>query len=169
MAGLSADVDSLRADDVAQGPLLRNDSFINNGLNGIYIRAEVSSGVAEPTDAIVYPDNPITGGGSANYVLDDPYPYLFTSRMVIGSQLVEESGGTQNSVNNWVYIDPGMLVKFELGAGILVQSSGSLNIGDSTYIKQYDLNHQYGPTFAATLPNGQPNPAGRAGGQSRTS
>ena len=63
VAGLSVDVDSLRADDVAQGPELRNDQFINNGLNGIYIRAEVSSGVAEPTNAIRYPNNPSSSGG----------------------------------------------------------------------------------------------------------
>ena len=158
VAGLSADVDSLRADDVEQGPLLRNDQFIDNGLNGIYIRAEVSSGVAEPSDAIVYPDNPAIQGGTANYVLDDPYPYLLTSRLVIGQQLVEESGGTQTSNTERLYIDPGMILKLEQGSGILVESSGSLNIGDSTYIKNYDLDHTYGPTFAATLANGQPNP-----------
>jgi hypothetical protein len=158
VAGLSVDVDSLRADDVAQGPLLRNDAFISNSLNGIYIRAENSVGVAEATNAIVYPPNPSTSGGTANYVLDDPYPYLLTSRLVVGKQLQQETGGNQVNYGDRLYIDPGMLVKFELGSGILVNADGSLNVGDSTYIKQFDLNNNYGPTYAATLANGQPNP-----------
>jgi hypothetical protein len=157
-AGLSVDVDSLRADDVATGPLIRNDQFINDGLNGIYIRAQVSSGIAEPTDAIAYPTNPSARGGSANYVLDDPYPYLLTSRLVIGTQLIQESGGGQTFPSDRLYVDPGMMIKFELGAGVMVQDSGSLNVGDQTYIKHYDADNTYGPTFAARLPNGQPNP-----------
>ncbi len=158
VSGLSVDVNSLRADGVAQGPLLRNDQFVNNSLNGIYIRAQPSSGIAEATNAVVYPDNPSTAGGTANYVMNDPYPYLLTSRLVIGQQLIEETGGVQTPTGNRLYISPGMIVKFELGSGILVDSQGSLNIGDTTYISQYDVNHNYGPTEAATLPNGSPNP-----------
>ena len=59
-AGLSVDVDSLRQDDTASGPLLRADTFLDDGLNGIYIRAE-SNGVAEADqrDRLRYqPDHP---------------------------------------------------------------------------------------------------------------
>ncbi len=171
VSGVSVDVDSLRADDVAQGPLLRNDTFINNGINGIYIRAQVSSGVAEATNAIIYPLNPAINGGTANYVLDDPYPYLLTSRMQIGNTLLVETGGTQAPNADRLYVDPGMLVKFELGAGLQILSqnvttngvtttfSASLNVGDQTYIKEFDSNNQIGPTYAATKADGiTPNP-----------
>jgi hypothetical protein len=156
-AGLSVDVNSLRADDVAQGPLLRNDQFLNNGLNGIYIRAELN-GLAEPTNAVAYPTNPSTDGGSRNFILDDPYPYLLTSELVIGQQLQVETGGLQSGSADRLYIQPGMLVKFEHGASLTVNANASLNVGDTTYIKEYDANPTFGPTFAATLPNGSANP-----------
>ena len=172
-AGLSVNVDSLRADDAAQGVLIRNDQFINNGLNGIYIRAEIATGVAEATDAILYPTNPTSKGGAINYVLNSPYPYLLTSQLQIGQTLTQESGGALVDNLDRLNIIPGMLVKFELGAflqiGTEVQggsfsgqgTAASLNVGDPTYIKQYDANNNFGPTFSALLPNGQPNP--RAG------
>ena len=153
-AGLSDDVDSLRADDVAQGPLIRNDQFINNGYNGIYIRAQVRSGVAQATNAEAYAVNPTTLGGEANYVLDNPYPYLLTSKLEVG-QTLDITDGTQGDNTDRLYIIPGMLVKFEKGAWIEVGTynnfagpgtSASLNVGDSTYIKEYDANNQFGPT-----------------------
>ena len=148
VAGLSVDVDSLRADDVAMGPLVRNDQFVNNGLNGIYIRAQVTSGLAQASNAIVYPTNPATSGGARNYVLDDPYPYLLTSRLVIGDSLVQESGGTQTTSADRLYVDPGMIVKFELGAGVLIDNGASLNVGDQTYIRRFDGDNNYGPGSA---------------------
>ena len=152
-AGLSVDVDSLRADDNAQGPLIRNDQFLNNGLNGIYIRAQVSSGLAEPTNAVYYPVNPTTGGGSHNYVLDDPYPYLLTSRLLLGSAL-NVVDNSQLAPNDRLYVDPGMILKFEHAASLLIEANASLNVGDQTYIKEYDANHLVGPTFAANDPSG---------------
>jgi len=157
-AGLSVDVDSLRQDDTASGPLLRGDSFINDGLNGIYIRAQ-ANGVAEPSNAIGYATNPAALGGSRNYVLNDPYPYLLTSRLVVGQQFQVESGGQIRSTADRLYVDPGMLVKFEHGAALQVtNANASLNVGDQTYIREYDVNHNVGPTFPALLPSGQPNP-----------
>ena len=155
VAGISVDVDSLRTDDVAQGPLLRNDSFNNNALNGIYIRANQANGVAEATDAESYPTNPTTKGGSVNYVLDDPYPYILTSQMEIGQQLTLETGALVDTTDR-LYVTPGMLVKFETGAwleiGQEVQNNrrgfqgsntgqgtaASLVVGDPTYIHEYD-------------------------------
>ena len=156
-AGLSVNVDALRADDVAQGPLIRNDQFLNNGLNGIYIRGQVASGVAEPTDSVVYPSNPSVRGGTANYVLNSPYPYLLTTRMIVGENLVEQDN-TQAFNNDRLYVVPGSLVKFQHGAALEVLPGASLNVGDQTYIKEYDNDHLIGPTYGATLPNGQPNP-----------
>ncbi|WP_435005816.1 Ig-like domain-containing protein [Tundrisphaera lichenicola] len=155
-AGISVDVDSLRADDIAQGPLIRNDSFLRNGLNGIYIRAE-SSGIAEATNAVSYPNNPSTAGGARNYVLDDPYPYLLTSRLVLGQSLVQETGGTQANLANRLYINPGMILKFSRGSSLeLVNSGASLNVGDQTYIREFDANNSVGPNspgFVANSPN----------------
>ncbi len=156
-AGLSVDVDALRRDDVAQGTLLRADQFINNGLNGIYIRAAIASGIAEPTNAVFHAANPTSLGGSSNFVLNDPYPYLLTTRLVIGQQLLVETGGAQGGTADRLYVDPGMVLKFEHGAALQVLG-GSINVGDQTYIREYDANHNVGPTFGATLPNGQPNP-----------
>jgi len=160
-AGLSVDVDSLRQDDTASGPLLRGDSFIDDGLNGIYIRAQLS-GLAEPTNAVAYASNPSALGGARNYILNDPYPYLLTSVLVVGQQLQVETGGNQNGTADRLYVNPGMLVKFEHGAALeVVSSSASLNVGDQTYIREYDADHTVGPIFPALLPNGQANP--RAG------
>ena len=160
-AGLSVDVDSLRSDDVAQGPLIRNDQFLNNGLNGIYIRANVANGVAQPTDAEAYPTNPTTSGGSANYVFNSPYPYLLTSKMQIGQRLMLESGALTETTDR-LYVIPGMLVKFERGSWLeigqevqggrfgLVNHTGqgtaaSLVVGDPTYMNEYDKNNLVGP------------------------
>ena len=64
------------------GPLLRNDTFSNNGLNGIYIRAEVAnSGIAEATNAVQYPEQPQhRRWGCQLRPRIDPYPYLLTSQ-----------------------------------------------------------------------------------------
>jgi hypothetical protein len=153
VAGLSSDVDSLRADDVAHGPLIRNDQFVNNGLNGIYIRANVGYGVAEPTDAESYPTNTTYGG--SNYVFNNPYPYLLTSKMQIGEQLAIETSAVTNTTDR-LSIIPGSLVKFETGAwleigqddgfGLNQGTSASLVVGDPTYINEYDNNNNISPS-----------------------
>ncbi len=58
MGAITTDFNSLREDDLTRGPLIRRVEVINNSINGIYIRAELS-GEARQTDAIDYPDNPL--------------------------------------------------------------------------------------------------------------
>ncbi len=165
VAGISADVDSLRQDDVAQGPLLRNDVLSGNALNGIYITANTGTGIAEPTDSVVYPTNPTTLGGSANYVFNDPYPYLLTSKMEIGQQLQIDNSAVTNTEDR-LYVTPGMVVKFETGAwleigqddgfGEVQSTAASLVVGDPTYIHEYDDNNAINPSdpgFVANSPN----------------
>ncbi len=50
-AAIGADFDSLREDDTARGPLVRNDVATGNSLNGIYLMAE-PNGFVEPTSAM---------------------------------------------------------------------------------------------------------------------
>jgi large repetitive protein len=168
VAGISADVDSLRDDDVAQGPLIRNDQFVSNGLNGIYIRANTGTGIAEPTDAVGYPTNPTDLGGAANYSFNNPYPYLLTSKMEVGQQLQVENGASLNNTDR-LYIVPGMVVKFESGAwievgqddgfGLEAGTAAGLVVGDPTYIHEFDVNNQINPSTpgfvanSANLPN----------------
>ncbi len=158
-AAISANVDSLREDATARGPLVRDVNFSQNSLNGIYIRAEVN-GVAEATNAINYPINPATSGGQRNFTLSSPYPYILTTPMVVGGLFLEETGGVSSSEPDRLYIQPGMMVKLSSGAGIEVVGFGtgsrqaSINIGSRTYINEFDIN----PAIAPTLPNGQPNP-----------
>jgi large repetitive protein len=163
-AALSVDVDSLRADDSdPMGPLFRRLTFQANSLNGIYIRAE-ANGVAEPSNAINYPNNPSTAGGDRNFVLDSPYPYLLTTPLVIGSEFLVESGGVTTSEPDRLYIQPGMMVKLDRGAGIQIEGTtvgnrtASINIGDRTYINEWDAN----PNISPTLSNGLANPAFKA-------
>ncbi len=158
-AGLSVDVDALREDNLARGPLLRRLTFSNNSLNGIFLQGE-PNGIAEPTDAMTYPINPSNEGGAQNYTLDDPYPYLLTTPMVIGSVFEEETGGLQTSEPDRLYIQPGMMMKFEAGSGLEIKSQGisgrqaSLNIGVRTYLNEFDNN----PSLSPVLADGTPNP-----------
>ena len=159
-AAISVNVDALREDEVARGPLIRRVTMVNNNLNGIFIRAE-QNGVAEPTNAVNYPLNPSTMGGARNFVLNSPYPYLLTSRLVMGDLYLQERGGSLSSEPDRLYVQPGMMVKLERGAAIEVNGSGigarqpSLNVGDRTYINQFDASANFSPL----LPNGQPNPS----------
>ncbi len=150
VAGISADVDSLREDDVAQGSSASATTRSPaTALNGIYIRANTGTGVAEATNAVSYPTNPSTDGGSANYVFNDPYPYLLTSRMEIGQQLqVDNFGGDQHG---------GPACVRHPGHGRQAQDRGLLGDirhcsarsrsapglpGDPTYIHEYDDNNE---------------------------
>ena len=158
-AGLSVDVDALREDNLASGPLFRRLTFTNNALNGIYIRGE-ANGVAEATDAMSYPINPTNLGGAQNYAVANPYPYLLTTPLVIGSVYEQETGGLQTTEPDRLYIQPGMMMKFEAGTGIEVESLGttgrqpSLNVGVRTYINEFDNN----PNLSPVLVDGSPNP-----------
>ncbi len=143
-AGVSADFDSLLKDDTASGPLLRGDALTSNNFNGIYIRGQLTSGVAEPTTAT------ITNKVNQQYILNDPYPYVLTTPLNVGNRLQVETSGVQiNSDPDRLYITPGSIVKFQRGAGINLTggpAGGSLNIGDATYINEFDANPNFGPS-----------------------
>lgn len=177
-AGISADFDSFREDAIARGPLVRNVNFVNNSLNGLWVRPE-ANGVTQQTNAIFYQDNVIgAGNGSArNFVFDDPVPYLFLSELQLGTQFIQNGAGATTSVANRLYVQPGMLLKFQRGAGVVVNPSGdarstSLIVGDRTYISGDDgfggfdatgnTGFNYGPLMAAGGGLFVPNPNYRA-------
>ncbi len=157
-AAIAADLDSFREDDTARGPLVRATTLQNNSLNGIWIRPQVT-GVAEASDAMTYPDNPASLGGNINYTLDAPLPYILTSRLSIGIEQDVDTNLTKK-VADRLYVQPGVMVKADQGASIGVDdSSASLNVGDRTYINEWDLNHNLGPAD----PNFKPPTVGDTG------
>ena len=62
-----------REDDLTRGMLVRNTIVQDASINGICVRAD-STGVAEATDAMNYPANPVTLGGTINYSSTAPCP-----------------------------------------------------------------------------------------------
>jgi large repetitive protein len=152
-AAISADLDSFREDDTARGVLVRHTTLSDNGINGILVRSPVINGVVEATDAIIYPNNPAAAGGVQNYTFDSPLPYVLVTRMEVGTLLKQDSGGVTVPVLNRVYIQPGMMFKLQRGAAIEAVTPGaSLNIGDRTYINEFDANPNMGPSSPGFLP-----------------
>jgi hypothetical protein len=148
VGAITADFNSFREDELARGPLIRRVEVINNSINGIFIRAELS-GEARQTNAIDYPDNPQSEGGVRNFVVDDPLPHVLTTRLVIGEEESVLTGGQTSPVTNRLYIQPGMMFKLPTGGAIdAVTVGSSINIGDRTYISQFDANRNFGPTDA---------------------
>ena len=139
-------MDSLREDDTARGPLIRNDTVTGNSLNGLYLMAE-ANGFIEPTNAMTYPTNPTTLlGGSLNYTLDVAAPGIIIAQLVVGQELLENTGGEISWVTNRLYIQPGSMLKFNRGSGLDVLNPGaSLNVGSRSYINGFDQNTSYGP------------------------
>ena len=156
---IGADFDSLREDDTARGPLIRNDNVATgNSLNGIYLMAE-ANGFIEPTNAIPYPTNPSTLGGSLNYTLDAPLPYIVVAQIIVGQDLLENTGGGVSWVTNRLYIQPGSMIKFGQGAGLDVLNAGaSLNVGSRSYINGFDANNNYSPASANFVEEGPNDP-----------
>ncbi len=152
-AGISLDMDSLREDPLARGALIRATTVTGTSINGIYLRAN-ANGVIEPTDAIAYTDNTAIQGGQQNYTVDDPLPYVLTARLVLGRKLLESSGLQEIGFAPRLYVQPGMMVKFQRGAAIdITDPNATLNVGDRTYINEYDLSHNVSPTDAGFKPN----------------
>jgi hypothetical protein len=149
---IGADMDALREDDTARGPLIRNDTVTGNSLNGIYLMAE-GNGFIEPTNAMPYPTNPSTLGGSLNYTIADPLPIIVTAQFIVGQELLENTGGKTSFVGNRLYIQPGSMIKFNKGSGLdVLNPAASLNVGSRSYINGFDQNNNYSPTssgFAA--------------------
>jgi large repetitive protein len=144
-AAIGADLDSFREDDTARGPLIRQVIALQNSLNGIYLMAE-SNGFIEPTTAINYPTNPSTLGGVQNYTFFEPLPFVVLAQLVIGQEFIENSGGQTQFVENRLYIQPGVMMKFNKGSGLnLINPGASLNIGSRSYINGFDADNSYGP------------------------
>jgi len=163
-AGISGDFNSFREDDVARGPLVRRTTVTGTSLNGIWVRPSVDTGVAQANDAVPLPANPVTLGGVQNYAFADPLPYILTSVLRVGTSFVNDTPATVNNVMNRLYIQPGMMVKSEPGAGIQVITAGaSMIVGDRTYITGWDAlatrdptglpTSTYGPTTPGFVPN----------------
>lgn len=149
VGAITADFDSFREDELARGPLIRRVDVVNNSINGIFIRATLA-GQARQTNAIRYPDNGAAAGGSRNFVIDDPLPHVLTTRLVIGEEEQVNTGGTTVPVTNRLYVQPGMMFKMPTGSAIdLVTQGASVNIGDRTYINQFDANPNFAPTDAS--------------------
>ncbi|MHC5544624.1 hypothetical protein ACYOEI_40855, partial [Singulisphaera rosea] len=134
------------------GPLIRDDTVSQNSLNGVWVRPD-ASGVAQASDAIVYPNNPVKMGGVQNYVFDATLPYILTSLINVGTQLQVDNNGSQLplgsifGVMNRLSILPGRMIKSQRGAGIEVVTDGSsLIIGPQTYIQGW----QAGATMSNT-------------------
>ncbi|WP_169980340.1 S8 family serine peptidase [Tautonia rosea] len=153
-AAISADLDSLREDTIARGPLVRRVEFVDNSINGLLIRPALGTVQAQETDAQFFPNNPSSQGGVRNFVIDDPISYVLNSQLIIGQRLNTITGGTSGGIGSRLYVQPGMMVKSSPGSSIAVAStSASLNIGDRTYITQFDANPSFGPNSANFRPS----------------
>jgi len=174
-AAIGADFDSFREDALARGPLIRNITFFNDSINGLLLRAEADGAVQE-TDALHYPDNPVTSGGDRNYAFASPVPFVDLSLFRLGTRYLFDTSNQEVVSSNRTYIQPGMLFKFERGAGLDVdpQDGGaryftnlaqgnlagspidrptSLNVGDRNYLTGFDQNGFYSPLNADGTPN----------------
>ncbi|MGP0069534.1 MAG: S8 family serine peptidase, partial [Isosphaeraceae bacterium] len=155
---IAADLDSFREDDTARGPLIRNDSISQNSLNGIYLMAE-ANGFIESTNAMPYPTNPSTLGGTLNYTFDEPLPLIVLSQLVVGQTLLEQTGGETEWVGDRLYVQPGSMIKFGSGSGLdVLNPAASLNVGSRSYINGYDANNGYNPDSPGFVEEGTTDP-----------
>ncbi len=155
---IGADLDSFREDDTARGPLIRNVNVASNSLNGIYLMAE-ANGFIESTNAMPYPNNPSTLGGTLNYTFDEPLPLVILSQLVIGQTLLEQTGGETEWVGNRLYIQPGSMLKFGNGSALdVLNPAASINVGSRSYINGFDANNQYNPTSTGFVEEGTTDP-----------
>jgi hypothetical protein len=144
-AAIGVNMDSLREDDTARGIMVRNVSVQDNSLNAIYLMAE-PNGFIEPTNAVPYPSNPGTLGGVQNYTLFASLPYVVVSQLIVGQELLVNTGGLTQWVQNRLYIQPGVMLKFGVGSGLdLLNPGASLNVGSRSYINGFDQNNSYSP------------------------
>jgi hypothetical protein len=146
-ASIAADFDSFREDDTARGPLIRNVSVTDNSLNGLWLMSE-SNGFIEPTNAVTYPSNPTTlGGVDQNYTFFEPLPFIVLAQLVVGQEFMVNTGGQTQFIENRLYIQPGVMIKFNQGSALDVLNPGaSLNVGSRSYINGFDQNPGYNPT-----------------------
>ena len=144
-SAIGADMDSFREDDSARGPLIRQVVVSQNSLNAIWLMSE-ANGYIEPTTAITYPTNPSSLGGSLNYTFFEPLPLIVLANLVVGQELIENSGGQTQWVSNRLYIQPGVLMEFNKGSALdVLNPAASLNIGSRAYINANDAPGGYTP------------------------
>ena len=153
-------MDSFREDDITRGPVIRRATVTNNSLNGIWLLAE-SNGFIEPTNAVPLPDNPSSLGGSRTTSSSSPCPSWSLAQIAVGQELLENTGGNTESVTDRLYIQPGVMIKFDKGAGIDVVNPGaSLNVGSRSYINGFDTTRTTttAPAAPASWPRAQTTP-----------
>jgi large repetitive protein len=144
-ASIAADMDSFREDDSARGPLIRQVQVSQNSLNGLWLMSE-SNGFIEPTTAITYPSNPSSLGGNVNYTFFEPLPFIVLAQLVVGQTLIENSGGNTEWSNDRLYIQPGVMIKFNKGSALdVLNPDASLNVGSRSYINGFDQDPNYSP------------------------
>lgn len=144
-AAISGDLDSFREDDLYRGPTIRNTTLTGNSINGIQIRALPQTGMIEQTNAQKFVSQPAAAGADRIFTLANPLPYVLTAPMLVG-EAYSFDNQSRSAVVNRLYVQPGMLVKSVPGVTIgAINTGASINVGDRTYIKQYDLNNAITP------------------------
>ena len=71
-----------------------------------------ANGFIEPTNAMPYPANPSTLGGSQNYTFFEPLPFIVLAQLVVGQEFEVNTGGLTEFITNRLYIQPGVMMKF---------------------------------------------------------
>ena len=105
-----------------------------------------ANGFIEPTNAVPYPTNPTTLGGSQNYTLFASLPYVVLAQLIVGQELLVNTGGLTQLVENRLYVQPGVMIKFNKGSGLdVLNPDSSLNVGSRSYINGFDQNNNYSP------------------------
>ena len=122
-----------------------------------------TNGFIEPTNAMPYPTNPTIAGRVAElHPRRAAARIIVTAQLVVGQELLENTGGETSYVTNRLYIQPGTMIKFNKGAGLDVLNPGaSLNVGSRSYINGFDQDNSYGPNspgFVAEGPNDSAGP-----------
>ena len=145
-AAIGADMDSFREDDTARGPLIRQVNVQNNSLNGLWLISE-ANGFIEPTNSMPnVPTNPSTLGGSANYTFFEPLPFIVLAELIVGQEFMVNTGGDITWVQDRLYIQPGVMIKFGTGSALdVLNPLSSLNVGSRSYINGFDQNNAYSP------------------------
>ena len=72
---------------------------------------------------------------------------MITAQLTVGQVNAGEHGrDSRRSVTDRLYIQPGVMLKFNKGSGLDVINPGaSLNVGSRSYITGFDQNNNYGP------------------------
>ncbi len=104
-------------------------------------------GSSSPPTPCTYPANPSTLGGiDQNYTFFEPLPFIVLAQLVVGQEFLDNTGGQTRFITNRLYIQPGVMMKFNTGSALDVLNPGaSLNVGSRSYINGFDPNNAYSP------------------------